>query len=294
MSQQPWQSFWQSHTTANSFLHEYESGDGPYGVISDYWYDVFEQFRTDTHIIDLGAGNGALSHLYLRQFPEPLIAKWQNIDFAQIHCETAHARVEHIQADMHNLLLPDNSVHQAVSMYGLEYSDLHQSLPEIARVLVPNGSVNCLMHHPESIISVQSDITINVYSAMLSSDFLAVPHSLSTLSYPEIKQHCLQELNAHLHSVNSNGQEDVKLIGQNVFNILQSNTSILDICDSLQQLSVAMNAQVARLEQQLTAACHAQAFFDTQSHKGIFEHQHTLDLLTCNDSPIAYAFTGIK
>ena len=27
MSQQPWQSYWQTHTTANSFLHEYQSGE---------------------------------------------------------------------------------------------------------------------------------------------------------------------------------------------------------------------------------------------------------------------------
>jgi len=294
MSQQPWQSYWQTHTTANSFLHEYESGEGPYGVIADYWSRIFEQFRPETNVIDLGAGNGALSHLYLRQFPQPAIGKWQNIDFAHIQCETAHACVEHIQADMHALPLSANSVQQAVSMYGLEYSDLEQSMSEISRVLVSNGQLHCLLHHPESIISLQSHITINVSERLLKVDFLSDPQSLSSMTYAQIKQHCLKGLNAHLHSVDIKAQEDVKLIGQNVFNILQFNTSVVVICECLQKLADALAAQSQRLMQQLDAAAQAKSFFAANNHKAQFVTEHSLELLTYNDRPIAYAFSGIK
>lgn len=294
MSQQPWQSYWQTHTTANSFLHEYESGEGPYGVIADYWSRIFEQFRPETNVIDLGAGNGALSHLYLRQFPQPVIGKWQNIDFAHIQCETAHACVEHIQADMHALPLSANSVQQAVSMYGLEYSDLEQSMSEISRVLVSNGQLHCLLHHPESIISLQSHITINVSERLLKVDFLSDPQSLSSMTYEQIKLHCLKGLNAHLHSVDIKAQEDVKLIGQNVFNILQFNTSVVVICECLQKLADAIAAQSQRLMQQLDAAAQAKSFFAANNHKAQFVNEHSLELLTYNDRPIAYAFSGIK
>lgn len=294
MSQQPWQSYWQTHTTANSFLHEYQSGEGPYGVIADYWSRIFEQFRPESNVIDLGAGNGALSHLYLRQFPKPVIGKWQNIDFAHIQCETAHACVEHIQADMHALPIPSNSIHHAVSMYGLEYSDLHQSISEISRVLVSNGQLHCLLHHPDSIISLQSRITINVSERLLKVDFLSDPQSLSSLSYEQIKQHCLTGLNAHLHSVDIKAQEDVKLIGQNVFNILQFNSSVIVICECLQQLADAIAAQSQRLVQQLNAAEQAKTFFDTNRYDAQFVKEHALELLTYNDSPVAYAFSGIK
>lgn len=294
MSQQPWQSYWQSHTTANSFLHEYESGDGPYGVIADYWTHIFAQFGANEQVIDLGAGNGALSHLYVRQFPQPVIASWQNIDFAHIQCDTAHACVKHIQADMHALPLPEESVQHAISMYGIEYSNLPQSMREISRVLSSNGQVHCLLHHPDSIISLQSRTTINVSEAMLQTDMLSAPQTLSQLSYAQIKQHCLSTLNGQLQSVTSNAQEDVKLIGQNVFNILQFNRSVLDICNKLGQLSVALHTQSARLTQQLNAASHAQVFFETQGHEEILLKNHSLELLTYNENPIAYAFSGIK
>jgi hypothetical protein len=94
--------------------------------------------------------------------------------------------------------------------------------------------------------------------------------------------------------VDIKAQEDVKLIGQNVFNILQFNSSVIVICECLQQLADAIAAQSQRLVQQLNAAEQAKTFFDTNRYDAQFVKEHALELLTYNDSPVAYAFSGIK
>ena len=254
MSATPWQSYWQSHVTHNSFMHEYESGDGPYGLIDHYWQSIFTSITSNTVVVDLGAGNGALSHLYIKHVGEPQCRSWHNVDYAQIKAPTAHACITHTQADMHALSFADSSVDLVVSMYGIEYSDLSRSLAEVARVLKPDGQCVLLMHHPQSIISAQSTVTIAVSEALLQEPMLA---GLAAEDYSDpqaLKHDCFQVLTKHLHQVPKNAQEDVKLIGQNVFNILQSNATVVDLINQLRLLGLDITAQMQRLTQQIKAA----------------------------------------
>lgn len=292
MSATPWQSYWQSHATHNSFMHEYESGDGPYGLIDDYWQSIFTSITNNTVIVDLGAGNGALSHLYIKHVGEPQCRSWHNVDYAQIKAPTAHACITHTQADMHALPFADNSVDLVVSMYGIEYSDLSRSLAEVARVLQPGGQCVLLMHHPQSIISAQSSVTIAVSEVLLQEPMLA---GLAAEDYSDpqaLKHACFQVLTKHLHQVPTNAQEDVKLIGQNVFNILQSNAPVVDLINQLRLLGLDITAQMQRLTQQIKAAEQA-AQLHADHMPSSFKHVK-LNTLDYAGLPIATTLIGNK
>lgn len=292
MSATPWQSYWQSHATHNSFMHEYESGDGPYGVIERYWHSVFDTFPKDAVVVDLGAGNGALSHLYSKHIQSSICKSWQNVDYAHITAPTQHPWITHTQADMHDLPLADNSVDIIVSMYGIEYSDLTGSLTEVARVLKPEGQCSFVMHHPESVISKQSKITLAVINTLLQEPMLNGLSGVSIESVEVLKRYCLQILTTHLHQVPENYQEDVKLIGQNVFNILQSNDALLGLIKQLDLLGQSIAAQAQRLAQQIEAAQQV-ALLQSIDFKSSFTHLEfsTLDF---DESPIATTMIAVK
>ena len=254
MSASPWQSYWQSHSTHNSFMHEYESGEGPYGVIVRYWQSLFNTLPINAVVADLGAGNGALSHLFIKHVPSPQCNAWHNIDYAQIQAPRAHPCITHTQADMHALPFADSSIDVVVSMYGIEYSDLSRTLSEVYRVLKTGGQCVFVMHHPKSIITKQSKITLNVLNNVLQAPMLNGLHDIQFTSVDDLKSYCLQVLTSYLRQGPENEQEDVKLIGQNVFNILQSTASLVDLIHQLALLGQGMADHAQRLSQQIEAA----------------------------------------
>ena len=294
MSATPWQAYWQSHSTHNSFMHEYEAGDGPYGVIEQYWQSVYATFPNDAVVVDLGAGNGALSHLYC-QFLSSASSHstcashachlWHNVDYAHITAPTLHPWISHTQADMHELPFADNSVDVIVSMYGIEYSDVTRTLTQAARVLKPDGQCVLVMHHPKSVITAQSKITIAVINAMLQEPMLNGLTGVNIDNVDALKRYCLQILTTHLRQVPENSQEDVKLIGQNVFNILQSNDALLGLIQQLNLLGQNMAAHAQRLVQQIEAAQQVAQLQSIDVKTG-FTHSN-FSSLEFDDSPIA-------
>lgn len=292
MSAKPWQSYWQSHATHNSFMHEYESGEGPYGVIDSYWQSVFDMLPNDAVVADLGAGNGALSHLYIKHKPLPQCKAWHNIDYAHIQAPSAHPCITHTQADMHALPFADNSVDVVVSMYGIEYSDLSRTLSEVHRVLTPNGQCVLVMHHPKSIITQQSKITLAVINSLLQEPMLTGFDNVKIGSIDALKSSCFKVLTTHLHQVPENAQEDVKLIGQKVFNILQSNAPLVDLIHHLKLLGQDIAAQAERLSQQIEAAQQAAQM---QSNEMPFSVTNTrFNTLDFAAAPIALTLIATK
>ncbi|MDG1254962.1 MAG: class I SAM-dependent methyltransferase [Glaciecola sp.] len=292
MSATPWQSYWQAHSTHNSFMHEYESSEGPYGEIDTYWQSMFNSFPKGAVIVDLGAGNGALSHLYSKHENSSLCKSWQNVDYAHITAPTLHPWITHTQADMHALPFADNSIDIVVSMYGVEYSDLSCTLAEVARVLKPNGQCVLVMHHSESIITKQSIITLEVINSLLQEPMLNGFTDVAMDNVDMLKHYCLQVLTKHLHQVPENAQEDVKLIGQNVYNILQSNDGFLGLIKQLNLLGQDLAAQAERLAQQIKAAQQV-AQLQSIDFNSSFTHRKfsTLDF---DESPIATTMIAVK
>ncbi len=305
MSATPWRDYWREHPTSNSFNTDYSAQEaGPFGVIGRFWQAQFKTIKQDDYIVDLGAGNGALSGLFLNQATTTAFKQWDNLDYAEINQATQHPNVYHQQGDMHALPYAADSIDIVYSMYGIEYSQLAISMAQVVRVLKSGGQSTLLMHHPDSVITVQSKITIAVIEQMRQSRLFTDPNALQNLSYDALKRECLMILNQHLQQVPDNSKDDVKLIGQNVFNILQSNTAVADIVTQLAVFNNQLNTQCQRLHQQVQAATDAYAFVQqiNQNRLTKSNNEHTLfGFSTLNtttieyaDSPIAISLNGIK
>lgn len=247
-----WDTYWAENTSANSFAFDYSTQDGPYGVINRYWQDIFASFTPSQTIVDLGAGNGALASLFLQSRKIPNCEKWINIDSAKAVNLLKHKKVVYQQGNMNKLNLADNSVDHFVSMFGLEYADFAQSLPHIRRCLKQGGKFHFVLHHKNAVISKQSRITIDTYTEILSSNLL------NQLSQHANKQALQQALLTDLHSLMASLEvtkhDDVKLVGQSIYGILQHTNNVAVAINQLTHLKQQMYWHSERLQQQLDAA----------------------------------------
>lgn len=156
-----WADYWR-RGWITSFAEQFpENYDGP---IREFWQrqlaGAFE------HIVDIGCGNGALTWIVdgivNRPSGKTLVT---GIDSAAIDpfestrkAASDYPKVRFIgNTTAEKLPFAEQSVDLVVSLYGIEYTDLDLSIPEISRVLKPAGRMAFLMHNAES--SVVSDAT---------------------------------------------------------------------------------------------------------------------------------------
>lgn len=153
-SRSAWASYWRSgalHSCATSFRGNYG------GAIADFWRSVFDGLRPADRVLDLATGNGAIAQLLITHRPE-----------ADIHCDAVdlapvapdwlqalppaqRARVRfHGSTAAEQLPFEDQCFALVVSQYGLEYTALAQSVPELRRVMQPDARAALLVHHAEA------------------------------------------------------------------------------------------------------------------------------------------------
>ena len=127
--------------------------------IADFWHKVLD--RKCGQVIDLACGNGALTWLvndFLNK--EGGNTAITGIDVANIDPfkalgkeKTEFPMVRFVgNTAIEELPLDDNSADIAISQYGLEYSDLQRSIPEIGRVLKPEARLGLILHNEQSFI----------------------------------------------------------------------------------------------------------------------------------------------
>ena len=292
MTTQAWDAYWADPAITNSFAFDYTETEGPYGVLNAFWLNVFSEFKHTDTIVDLAAGNGALATLFTQSRKDLNCASWINIDSASARPGKFPDKITFVQQNIEKLTLSDASVDYVVSMYGFEYSDITKSFAEIARCLKPQGHFAIFMHHPDAIITQQSHITIAAFKQVLADPFWQTLPSRKGLSYLELKNSLLQNLNLHLQSVSSNGQDDIKLIGQNIFYLLQSNNDVSLCIKHLVTLMQNIQLQVERLHQQIAAADNASKLSGlVEFNKQVSWQITTLDF---QDTTLGYCFTGSK
>jgi len=113
------------------------------------------------HIVDLATGNGALvwiAHDIQSRQARP--ARISGVDLADIDPFTAlnkspedYPTVSFIgNTPVDSLPFADRSVDVVISQYGIEYSNLEKTIPEIARVLTGAGKMCVILHDEESVI----------------------------------------------------------------------------------------------------------------------------------------------
>lgn len=156
-----WDQYWHFDRVASCFD---EFGRANYGAhIADGWRGFFDGLRTKARLLDLCTGNGAVALLAAefakskgRQFAITGIDR-SAIDparFAPSH-RASIALVEFVGGVRAEQLPFGGGRFDAVmSQYGIEYSDLDQSLTEAVRVLRPGGWLRLAMHAAEGSVVV--------------------------------------------------------------------------------------------------------------------------------------------
>lgn len=149
-----WTRYWRSgalHSCAGSYAGNYD------GAIGSFWSRAWARLGPGDRVLDLASGNGALPRLLLDRVDDPGVG-CDAVDLAPV----GPAWVEQLPAVQRSRLAfhggtPAESLpfaggsHALVtSQYGLEYTDLDRSVPELLRVLRRPGRVALLLHHAAS------------------------------------------------------------------------------------------------------------------------------------------------
>jgi SAM-dependent methyltransferase len=126
------------------------------GTIADFWRDVFGGLPPAARVLDLATGNGALPRLLLEQCRSPGVT-CDAVDIAAVQLPWRASlapgdrdRVRlHSGVDAAALPFEDRSFDLVISQYGIEYTDLGRSVPELLRVLAPGGGASMVLHHAQ-------------------------------------------------------------------------------------------------------------------------------------------------
>ena len=150
-----WSRYWAGgalHSCGGSF-------DGNYaGEIREFWREAFAPLGAGTRVLDIATGNGPIPKLMLDLRPG-VDVQCDAVDLASVApawpqllpaAERARLRF-HPSVQAERLPFADAGFDLVVSQYGLEYSELERSVPELLRVLSPAGRVRLLVHHAEAV-----------------------------------------------------------------------------------------------------------------------------------------------
>ncbi len=154
-------------------------GDRYGGAIADFWTGIFASLSGAQRVLDVATGNGALPRLLLDSRPGMAISI-DAIDLAHIapawlaHLPLAdQSRVRFCgECAAEDLGFPDGAFDLVVSQYGIEYSKLDRSVPEMLRVLAPGGRIALLLHAADSRPATLAAVELTHLAWLLSDNGL--------------------------------------------------------------------------------------------------------------------------
>lgn len=152
-----WTNYWATgalHSCLGSFEGNYA------GEVPEAWREALAALPAGASVLDVCTGNGALPAMFLTEPLGANLARINAVDLAQIRPDwlrqlepAARERVA-FQGGVQVESLPfeDGSFDLVCSQFGIEYSDLGRSLPEVARVLKPGGRFAVVLHDVDSLM----------------------------------------------------------------------------------------------------------------------------------------------
>lgn len=244
------------------------------GTIREFWLQQADAGEASA-IVDIGCGNGALCWILDEHLnrPEPG-ARITGVDFADIdpfrvlrRDQSDYPGVAFIGNTLaEDLPFADRSIDLVVSQYGIEYTDLQRSIPEIARVLRPGGRMAFIMHDTNSEVVRLGTQNLDQMQAVLSLGIHDRALRLFDLCFelptPEQRQASIEfrglieELNALTSQVRGIVQDD-----DGAKSIRRYMNSIMGVFDGPASASDASGRQVlvdagARLDSHVTRIAH--------------------------------------
>lgn len=144
------------------------------GAFLEFWKQQAE--GEYGHVIDLACGNGALVWIFNELLNSgDRKTEITGVDFANIAPFNALQRKKEEypgirfigNSPIEKLPFDDNSIDLAVSQFGVEYSNLDESIPEISRVLTPSGKMSFILHDKAGHVAMSASRYIGEYESML-------------------------------------------------------------------------------------------------------------------------------
>ncbi len=158
-----WSSYWRKGFLTTFVDH---NNDNYSGIIKDFWWAQFDALDEHAIVVDLGAGNGALLALAL----DYMSSKNRHLELVAVDSANIGENSEFYQSNtsinvrantpIEATGLASSSVDLCISQFGFEYADIAKSIPEVARILKPQGVFSGLMHHAQSPVSINSKIAL--------------------------------------------------------------------------------------------------------------------------------------
>ncbi len=163
----PWTLFWrQGHsTTFGDYCKR-----GYEGAVAEWWQSKADDLPADAAVLEVGCGNCSLLPALIRTGVK---ARYIGVDIASVAISAvareglAESDIEvvlHAETPAEKIPEPDASIDLVASVFGVEYSNLDESLPEVLRVLKPGGRFTALLHHAGSVVTSMSRRAISEYS----------------------------------------------------------------------------------------------------------------------------------
>jgi len=149
-----WSRYWShgaAHSCGGSYGNRYE------GALADVWRAAFAALAPGARLLDIATGNGPLPRLLL-DFDAGGTSSCDAVDLAALApawvgdlAPDQRARVRfHGNQPAETLPFATASFDVVMSQYGLEYTDLARTVPELLRVLKPDGQVHLVLHHAQA------------------------------------------------------------------------------------------------------------------------------------------------
>jgi ubiquinone/menaquinone biosynthesis C-methylase UbiE len=172
-----WNEYW---TTSNS-VHSFSEGQyskGYDGELRSIWNAVFNSLPKSAQGIDIGCGNGGLALLAVQSgnnfdmygCDAANIMPLASVDTTQEHFKMLPQITFCPNMKAEDLSFEDNHFDFALSQFGIEYSDLNLSIPQVLRVLKPGGRFIAMLHHKNSFVTENSKIGLKVLNDFLKKD----------------------------------------------------------------------------------------------------------------------------
>ena len=147
------------------------------GEIREFWRSQLEAIQADEplQIVDLACGNGGLAWLLNDLLNSKTVhANITGVDFANINPFKAlkknkdrYPGITFIgNTPLESMPFENSTFDVAVSQWGVEYSELEKTIPEIIRILKPQSTFIGICHHRDSDIVKSSQLALDGYYAL--------------------------------------------------------------------------------------------------------------------------------
>ncbi|GGW51173.1 class I SAM-dependent methyltransferase [Alishewanella tabrizica] len=302
-----WDHYWLNRKTVTSFANSgYDTGYA--GQLAQFWQDTFAGLAGSAVMLDLGCGNGALSLLALRSGKASTIlaVDFAAIDPCQLFADDHVLLTElkqisfHPSCKMEALPFAEHHVDLAISQFGFEYSDITQSLPELFRVLQPNGKAVLLCHDAASEISLLCKAGITVLNELLKKGSLIdqlIDYAVRFAKTDAVQLDARREYNKKLIMAFQQYRMGLNDMQASFFNdiigpfvSLMSNQSELNVCD-FEHLKKQLGFELTRIADQVQAAYSIQDIRRFNDHAVKAGFNADIHPFTLNNLPFAWAIT---